>query len=348
MLFRVSEEDEARRLTWIGLALVLCLALVGALFVLNPFRGRPPNQLSLTIDTPYTGQGVVKGTALIMHGVRVGEVKTVSSMADGAVRLDVNLQSTAAAGLTDALGIDFRPANYFGVTGINVVKGEGGQPLRDGMRIDTVPRGNFALQTLLSRLGQITQGVVTPQLIGVIDRSTRYIDGLQPLLETMVTVTKAVDKVQTVSTARLLTNATGLSVAFPAFTNALINTGTEFDKSGLVVFDEGGGPVTEEFWNNTYLPAVELTANGLFGAAGKLESSHVSDLLPVVNVTKIMSDIVPGLVRPTDIASTLVELRSRFEALYGGSPEQRALQVHIVLDALPGMAAPLGAMGVTP
>ncbi|BBZ77281.1 hypothetical protein MANY_26180 [Mycolicibacterium anyangense] len=348
MLFRASAEEEARRLAFVGLGLFLAVALAITLWVLNPFGGRPANQLSLTIDTPYSGQGVVSGTPVIMHGVKVGEVKNVSSMADGGVRLNVDLQGPSAAGLTDTFGIDYRPANYFGITGINVVKGEGGQPLRDGMRITTVPRGNFALQTLLSRLGQITQGVVTPQLVGVIDRSTRYINGMEPLLETMLTVTRAVDNVQTVSTARLLENATGLSVAFPAFTDALIKTGTEFDNSGLVVLDDGGATVTEEFWQNRYLPTVELTAKGLFGAAGKLESSHVSDLLPVVGITKILSDTVPGLVRPDDIAATLVELRRRFESLYGGSPEQRALQVHIVLDALPGMAAPLGEMGVAP
>jgi len=41
----------------------------------------------------------------------------------------------------------------------------------------------------------------------------------------------------------------------------------------------------------------------------------------------------------------LVELRTRFEKLYSGTPEQRALRVRIVLDDLPGVAAPLGVMG---
>lgn len=348
MLFRATAEEEARRLTYVGSALLLCVATAITLLVVNPFRSRPPDRIALTIDTPYAGQGVAAGTAIIMHGVRVGEVTNISSVADGGVRLNVDLQSSSTAGLTDSLGIDFRPANYFGVTGINLVKGDGGQPLRDGVQIDTTPRGNFTLQTLLSRLGQITQGVVTPQLVGVIDRSTRYIDGLDPLLETMLTVIEAVDKVQTVSTAQLLTNATGLSAAFPAFVDALTKTGHEFTNSGLVVFDHTGGEVSEEFWQNTYLPSVELTAKGLFSAIGKLEASHVDNLIPAVGIIKILSDTVPGLVRPDDIGATLVELRTRFEKLYGGTPEQRALQVHIVLDALPGMAAPLGAMGVTP
>ena len=38
--------------------------------------------------------------------------------------------------------IDFRPVNYFGVTGINLIPGAGGQRLRDGTQINTVPEGN--------------------------------------------------------------------------------------------------------------------------------------------------------------------------------------------------------------
>jgi hypothetical protein len=185
-------------------------------------------------------------------------------------------------------------------------------------------------------------------LVSVIDRSTRYVDGLNPLIETMLTVTKAVDNVQTVSTAQLMRNAAGLSVAFPGFVDAATDTGDRFDRAGLVEFDHTGGEVTEQFWKDHYLPTVELAAFGLFAAVGRLESSHVDDLLPAVEIVKILSDTVPGLVRPPDISQTLVELRQRFEKMYGGTPEQRAMQVHIVLDSLPGVAAPLGVMGAMP
>ncbi|MGV0777067.1 Mammalian cell entry related domain protein [Mycolicibacterium elephantis] len=304
--------------------------------------------MSVVIETPYVGQGVDVGTGVIMHGVEIGQVTGVSSLPGGGVRLSADLQAASAAGLTDTLGIDFRPANYFGVTGVNLVRGGGGRPLEDGMRIQVTPRGNFALQTLLSRLGEITDGVVTPQLVQVIDRSTAYVDGLNPLIETMLMVTKAVDNVQTVSTARLLANATGLSAVFPFFVDAATESGHVFDNAGLIVFDHTGGEVTEEFWQKHYLPTVELATYGLFGAVGKLESSHVEELLPAVEIVKTLTDTVPGLVRPEDFAETMTELRRRFENMYGGSPEQRALQVRIVLDNLPGVAAPLGAMGVTP
>jgi hypothetical protein len=359
LLLRKTAEAEARTLTLVGLAVVLCAAVTVLFAFANPFGGRPKNLISIEIDTPYVGQGVAPGTAVIMHGVEIGEVTAVSSLPGGGVKLDADLQSRPAAGLTTSLGIDFRPKNYFGVTGINVDRGQGGRPLQDGMRIDTVPRGNFTLQTLLSRLGEITDGVVTPQLVEVIDKSTRYIDALDPLIETLLIVAKAVDSVQTISTEQLLRNTTGLSVAFPSFVNAVSDAGDQVQQFGLVVFDDygssplldypgGGRAVTEQFWRDRFIPTIHLVAFGLYGALGHLESSHMDDLLPAVQMTNILADTVPGLIRPANIADTLVELRTRFEKMYGGSPEQRALQVHIVLDRLPGLAAPLGAMGVTP
>jgi phospholipid/cholesterol/gamma-HCH transport system substrate-binding protein len=356
----MSAEAEARRLTTIGVAVLLTFAAVCLFFVINPFGRHPDGRLAVVMDMPYVGQGVAIGTPLMMHGVTVGKVTAVSSLPSGEVRLNADLESAPTSALTDTLGVDFRPANYFGVTGINMVPGEGGQPLRNGGQITTVPSGNFTLQALLSRMGEITGGVVTPQLVDVINRATRYTDGLNPLIESMLTAADSVTKVQTVSTEQLMRNATGISVAFPSFVDAATAAGYGFNQgSGFVTFNvsgkdalpgqdlvaEPGKPHTEEFWQTRSKATLDLIANSFFGALGKLLSSHTSDLLPVVNVIQTLTDTVPGLVTPAGIDNTLVELRTRFEKLYGGSPEQRALQVHIVLDQIPGVQAPIDAMG---
>ena len=170
MLFRRSEESEARVLTAVGMVLVVGAVLAVTAFALaNPFGGRPPNEFGVVIQSPYVGQGVVAGTALLMHGVKVGEVKQVTSLPGGGVQLAADLQRGPTTGLTDTVGIDFRPANYFGVTGINLQPGDGGQPLANGSLIKTTPSGNFTLQALLSRLGELSHGVLTPHLIDVVE-----------------------------------------------------------------------------------------------------------------------------------------------------------------------------------
>jgi phospholipid/cholesterol/gamma-HCH transport system substrate-binding protein len=339
VLLNTSADSEARTLTIIGAAVTMTVAAVaGLIVVFNPFASDEKNVLSVAIDTPYVGQGVSMGTALIMHGVKVGEVTAVSRLPQGGVRLDTELQRVPVAGLTDTMNIDFRPVNYFGVTGINLMPNAGGQALRNGMRIATVPTGNFTLQTLLSRLGAVSSASLTPQLINVIDRATRYTDALDPLIETVVLSANALVKVQTVSTSQLLTNATGLSVALPSISDASLDALDRLDHSGL-------DTMTEDFYRNRVLLSTDLGTKALFDRFGTLEGKHMTELLPFIDLAMALTSIAPGLIRPDAIGQELTDLRTRFEALYGGAPGQRAVQVHIVLDSLPGVAAPVAAIG---
>lgn len=378
-LLHTTNESEDKTLTRIGLIAVLLIAIAIVLYyVLEPFGSRD-NVVALTIDAPYVGQGVAAGTPVIMHGVTIGEVTAVSSVAGGGVRMTADLQSGPSRGLTDSMGIDYRPSNYFGVTGINVIPAVDGSPLRNGMQIKVTPKGNFALQALLYRLGELSNGVFDQRLISVIDRATRYVDGLDPLLETALVVTQSVATVQTISTERLLRNATGISVAFPGFTEAatrsadlilqsfygrgantpekmeaakkLDNYYSAYGSTYQHLWDRNAqlwlksNPLTNEFFEKHYDSVISAGQNELFTPVGILESSHVADLYPMIESVRAITDTVPKTFSAENFASTITEVRSRLERMYAGSGDQRALQVRIVLDRLPGVAGPLAAMG---
>lgn len=339
MFFRRSEESEARILTAVGMASVIGIALATTAFgVVNRLGEQPKDHIGVVIESPFAGQGVTDGTALVMHGVKVGEVTKVASMSSGGVRLAADLQTGPTSGLTDTMGIDFRPANYFGVTGINLEPGRGGQPLKTGSLIRVTPSGNFTLQALLSRLGELSHGVLTPRLVNVIQRTSSYTDSLDPLLETILVVSNTLATTQTISTARLLTNATGISVAFPGFTNAATNLGDYLVHSSL-------DNVTDDFFQNTYKSTIHITSTSLFGAVGSLVGNNSTNLAPLTDMVKVLTDAVPGLVPPDSIADTARELRQRLEHLFAGPPDRRAVDVRVVLDALPGVAAPINAVG---
>jgi MlaD protein len=378
----MTAKSESKTLTRIGMvaAAVVVIAAVSYV-VINPFP-RKHDVISLTIETPYVGQGVVAGTPVTMHGVTIGEVKTVSSLTGGGVRMTADLQSGPARGLTDTLGIDYRPSNYFGVTGINVTPGKAGAPIRNGMQINVTPKGNFTLQALLYRFGELSNGVFDQRLISVIDRATRYFDGLNPLLETTLMVAQSVAAVQTVATAQLLRNATGISVAFPGFIEAatrssdvLMNTafaggGDSPEKLAALKaswnYYPALGPMyqhqyevnerlfanssrlTDEYYNKHFISVLTTGQNELFTPVGILESSHVADLFPVIESVRAITDTLPKTLSAENFASTLTEVRSRFERMYADSGGQHALQVRIVLDRLPGLAGPLAAMGQQP
>lgn len=338
---KTSDESEARIMAIIGMCVLSCVALVAAWIIIDPFAGPKADILGVTIESPYVGEGVQAGTSLLLHGVAVGEITEVASMQGGGVRMHADVQRGPTDGLTDTMKIDFRPANYFGVTGISLSPGQGGRALADGLLIKVVPTGNFTLQALLARLGDISHGVLTPKLIDVIDRATTYFDGLDPLLETMLTVADSLARVQNVSTTQLLTNATGISVAFPGFVDAAVSTGDHYLHGGL----DGA---TEDYYRNTYSPTIDLASTDLFGAAGKLIGSHGEELAPLTNMIKVLTDVAPGVIPSDEIAYTATELRTRLERLFSGPPDRRAVNVRVILDSLPGVAAPMAAVGAVP
>ena len=363
-MLRGSSKYQERVLAIIGTIVLLCVAAVTFFVVANPFGGRNADQFSIKINTPYVGQGVEAGSAVVFHGVKVGHITSVTNNAGGGVRLVTDLEKRPLEGLTSTMDIDFRPINYFGVPGINLVPNSGGQELRDGSEITLVPKGNFTLSELLSQLGGVSQASLTPQLIQVIDRVTRYTDGLNPLFETAVTVTKAVADVQTVPTKRLLANTSSIAAAFPGFTDSAVEASTRITDYSYYPgqtfppastsaaklhypYLEGVqlpnlADETEDYFQKTNVGFAKVASDGLFAAVGKLLFTHVDDLVPSIADVKALTDIAPPLFRPQDIAQKLAELRSRFEKLYSGSGNQRAISVRILLDSLPGVAAPLG------
>lgn len=369
-LFWASEESEKRRLTTVGVVVVASALVVGAvLYFGNPFDRQPRDYISLDIETPYVGEGVANGTPLIMHGVKVGYVSEVTNRPGGGVQIDALIRSASAKGLTDALGIDYRPSNYFGVTGINLLPKDGGQPLRSGSRLTITPDGDFALQALLYRLGGLTNGVINQRLIDVIERGTRYANGVTPLLETILIVGKAVADVQTVSTERLLRNVAGVSVGAPSWIDGLVRTVDDSLHTGLSDINLAMGDPLFNHYVTTYDEQLkshydselklaqtdmdtfvygsvkeffDAASTDLFVKVGNVLSTHTYDLFPVVEELRTITSVVPQIIDADGIGETLRELHSRLTHMYEGSGEQRAMQVKIVLDEIPAVAAPLG------
>ncbi|WP_235567926.1 mammalian cell entry protein [Mycobacterium sp. Root135] len=345
-----------------GVVLLIVLALVVS--YLNPFGGRAKGLYSVGITTTYVGQGVVKGTAVVLHGVKVGEVTNVMTTAGGEVRLETDLETEPTKGLTNEMGIDYRPVNYFGVPGVNLIPKEGGQVLRDGSQLSLVPTGNFTLAQLLYQLGDVSQASLTPQLISVVDRITRYTDGLNPLFESLITISRAVEAVQTEPTQEQVGRLGTALTAVPPFANELIialrrvqdfsfypgKTREPAESSAVKlappyltdVVTPSLGDMTDEYFDAYFDPSLNAIQNGVFKSIGKLVASHVDDLYPLISGLKALTDTVPALLRPRDVAQKLAELRDRFEKLYAGNGDQHAISVRLLLDSLPGVAAPMG------
>ena len=193
---------------------------------------------------------------------------------------------------------------------------------------------------------------------------TRYTDGLNPLFETAVTIARAVQAVQTDSTEDQVTKLSSAVSVVPPFADEGIvaarriidysyypgqtrepaaSAGPRYEYPFLRdAITPSLGDYSEEYFQAHFIKSLDAAQKGLFAVVGKLLSSHVDDLIPLVSGIKAITDTGPVLLRPEDLAEKLAELRSRFEKLYAGNGDQHAISVRILLDSLPAVAAPMG------
>lgn len=198
----------------------------------------------------------------------------------------------------------------------------------------------------------------------MIDRVTRYTDGLNPLFESLVTMSRAVEAVQTEPTEEQTQRLASALTAVPPFANELVISlrrihdfsyypgqvrGPSASSSQPIVAPyltdvsaPSLGDLSEDYFQKHFIDTLNPIQNGLFKAIGTLVASHVDDLSPLISGLKAMTDTVPVLLRPRDVAQKLAELRDRFERLYAGNGDQHAVSVRLLLDSLPGVAAPMG------
>jgi hypothetical protein len=114
---------------------------------------------------------------------------------------------------------------------------------------------------------------------------------------------------------------------------------TQYDDLARLVLST---QATDEYYNKQWIPLFDKARTSFLGIVGNLESSHINDLFPAVESVRAVTDTVPKIVSPDSFASTLAEIRTRFERIYSVSGDERALNVRIIMDRLPGVATPLG------
>ena len=84
--------------------------------------GRPTGLISVISTHRMSAKASSRGRPWSCTGSR-SERSRVSPACQEGVQLDADLQSGPVTGLTNTMDIDFRPVNYFGVTGINLSRG---------------------------------------------------------------------------------------------------------------------------------------------------------------------------------------------------------------------------------
>lgn len=322
-----GSDRRQRRIMVLAGVLTVCVALACLLVVVRKPTSVAADTIRITVRTTYLGPGVRPDTQVLLRGVEVGRVESVRPRAAGGIDMAIRLRRSGIAGLTDTFDFDYRPQNYFGVTGVHLMPGLGGEPLSDGTRLTRTPRGDHTMSALLRRAGQLAGGTHTGELVEVVRRVADYTTALAPLLEAGILVTGLLAETQRGTPVELLDRLHAINGPLPDFVDHAISAETalrQIPSARAVLDDFAPMDVT-----------MQLIATGFFGPVGALLGSHATDFTPLTEIVRTLSDVVTATLRKARAAVPLDTVLSGIDSAYTGPDGDKSLKLRIAVQALP-------------
>ncbi len=344
---RGSGTTQNRALTVAGLiaAAIVVISIV-ATAVLYP-RITAPSGNELQLVVPALGPGVKTKSKVLLRGAEVGVVKSVDATAPDTVKLKIVLSDEAIKSLTDAVDIDYRPANYFGITAVNLIAKPGGSPLRAGQTLSRADVPDFTMSTMIEHGSTVVDGTLSREMIATLDKVTQYATGLAPLIETMIVISDNVARTQKQLPSTLLAKMNDITDVFPEANKEALRGLDALTNSVFNRMPDGSRGV-DEAYHKLMNDSLTVAADGLFGAAGKLLGSHSTELTPFVNSIKVFVDEGPRLLGGPKTMSKLTIAVNKLQSTFAGPPGEQALQLRLVLDSMPSLSQTLASVGLLP
>ncbi|MGW5113465.1 MlaD family protein [Nocardia sp. NPDC004123] len=344
---RGTDRTQRRALSLAAAVVVTVTVMLAVLGIVVHRLDRDDGLVVMRIDTPYVAPGISSGTHVMLHGVPVGTITALDRIDGERVRLTVALQSSRISGLTDAFDIDYRPENYFGVTAVNLIGGTGGRQLTTGLLLRRNPLGDYSMSTMIERGSLVVDGTLTQEMMTTLDKVVRYTDGLNPMIRTGIVLADRIAKTQRALPSSSLSAFNDVADVLPVFLRE-----TTAGLYGVYDLDYHHLPDGSLGTNDPLLDhasaGLGLASGSLFGAAGKLLASHGDELTPVVKAVQEITDTIPGVLANGSLAGKLQTLVDQYDRAFSGAGATRTLQLRVVLDRLPALAAPLGMLPAAP
>lgn len=319
--------------------LVVAVAVYGIRLVVDD-----DDNLRIRVSTPSVGPGVKSGAAVILNGAEVGHIVDLRR-ADDAVLMDLELSPAKVEGLTDTFGMDFRPENYFGVTAVNIFKGSGGSELRSGVTLTRDVAPDYTMSTMIERSSLLVDGGLNAEMVRILDDILRYTNGLTPLLRAGLVFADQVAKTQRALPSELLGDANSILEVFPDFLGQAVESGYTIYQGKYNRLPDGSIGINDRVLNMSDA-GLKVASGTLFAAAGTLLRSHATELTPAVEIVRLYADVVPDVLGNGTLGPKLRTVLNRFTTAFGGTAGQPSLRLRVVMDDLPGVAAPLGLAGL--
>lgn len=329
----VAADRRTARLTG---AIILGLITVVLLAGITYSNLRTEDGLRIALRTEHLGDGISAGSQVRVDGVTVGEVAEVTPGERGTQQIALLLDSARLVGIDDSLAVDYAPTNLFGIAEIELRRGTGGSPLREGSVLDlTGANGDrvydATMSAILRSLSQVGMTVTSPQMATVISQLAADFKAFTPLVQALITVAKTLADNQDVMPSELFGK---LGPAFDGggqFAGATMQVIDQLSEIRVTQVDKERYDIGVGVIGGSILPALTTT---LTTAGGHL--AETTDMLaPMLLALAQMSP--NSRATGADLTALLRNLRG---AMPDG-PNGPVLNLEVELRGVPGLAVPL-------
>lgn len=338
-----SERDRRRLLRRVGGLTVVAAVVVGLViaYVIPAVTPKDENAMTVTIDTPSVGPGVENGTDVVLRGAPVGKVSALAVNSNGTSSITVDLDKGLVQGMGQDFTLDFRPKNYFGITGITITDpgDEARGPLRDGDHLTRTDIVDNTLSTMIELGSDVANGTLVPETVNAIKRVVVYSGAFQPLLHTGVVVADTIARTQRETPAYLLDRYNEIVNSLPPFADGAF--------AGLEALYSSPIRLSGDDIQNRFSTSLASVSTNFFAMVGTLLKSNQSSLTPLLEVITRSAGVLPaigaGVVTPTSVNDLLTRLDGAFA---DGPNGTTVLKVNLALQSLPSFGGVLSPQSV--
>lgn len=319
-----------------GLIVAVVLAIIG--FVLQQqATGQYNDTFRLTVVADTIGEGLTPGAEVKFRGLAIGSVKKLESAGFNKQRMTVVLDPQQADVLTADTEARFTSSNVFGSAAVELVSSGRGAPLaRNQTLLMDTDEVQAASITGLLRQGQKLGAVFdSPAFDHIIAVLRRHGDLAEPVAKSLFDLAKILADAQTVPFSQSLS----VMASFVNGVNDLVPLISSFndllDRLDFLV-EPGGVERTTRVLGQI---------GDLLRGAGEIFVKHNSWLIPLV--ASIVNLSVPTMFAVGSLAPAydrLSGLLDRTSAAFPVQDSEVRMQIEIMLNTMPGIAAALPGM----
>ena len=338
-----SVESQLHTLRRVGV-LSIIVACVVALLMFGVYpRVKPadPGVIDVRLVTTTIGAGLQTGSKVVLHGTPVGTVTELSVSNAGETSIGLQIDKHIAGQLGQDFSIDYRPTNYFGITGLNISNvgdvSKGGS-LRDGDRLWRSGGADYTMSTMIEQASYAATGSLQNDTMDAIRRTLAYSASLEPLIHTGIVVADTISQTQRRMPAQLISEYNDIFAAMPPFASGAIEAAWNMYDSGSRRY---GDVLNEQF-----VITAKTIAGTFFSLVGSLLGDNEDNLTSATQNVRQLAGILPvigqGALTPVTVRTLVDRLNGAFVPTDGGG---RTLNLNVVLDKLPVLDGPLAIGG---